>query len=255
MGQRGSDVAREAASLVLLDDDFTSMVAAIRLGRRIFDNIQKAMLYIVAVHVPTAGMALLPLLFGWPLVFYPVHIVFLEFVIDPACSIAFEAEPAERNVMHRPPRPASLRLFDSWMVAVAILEGVAILVAVALLYAVVLAGGVPEREARAMAFAAVVIGNIGLIFANRSRHATIADTLRRPNPALWWIIGGALLGLGFALYVPAMREIFRLAPLSALQLLASAAVASASFVALTLCHAGHRHARSRGKAHPPRYMN
>ena len=85
MGQRGSDVAREAASLVLLDDDFTSMVAAIRLGRRIFDNIQKAMLYIVAVHVPTAGMALLPLLFGWPLVFYPVHIVFLEFVIDPAC--------------------------------------------------------------------------------------------------------------------------------------------------------------------------
>ena len=93
MGKRGSDVAREAASLVLLDDDFTSMVEAVKLGRRIFDNIQKAMCYIVAVHVPTAGMALLPLLFGWPLVFYPVHIVFLEFVIDPACSIAFEAEP------------------------------------------------------------------------------------------------------------------------------------------------------------------
>ncbi len=94
MGKRGSDVAREAASLVLLDDDFTSMVEAVKLGRRIFDNIQKAMCYIIAVHVPTAGMALLPLLFGWPLVFYPVHIVFLEFVIDPACSIAFEAEPA-----------------------------------------------------------------------------------------------------------------------------------------------------------------
>jgi Ca2+-transporting ATPase len=255
MGQRGSDVAREAASLVLLDDDFTSMVAAIRLGRRIFDNIQKAMLYIVAVHVPTAGMALLPLLFGWPLVFYPVHIVFLEFVIDPACSIAFEAEPAERNVMHRPPRPASARLFDGWMIAVAILEGGAILVAVALLYAVVLAGGMPEREARAMAFAAIVIGNIGLILANRSRHATLAETLRRPNPALWWVVGGALLGLGFALYVPPMREIFRLAPLSPLQLLASAAVASASFAALALCHAIHRHVRPRGKAHPPRYVN
>ena len=104
MGKRGSDVAREAASLVLLDDDFTSMVEAVKLGRRIFDNIQKAMCYIVAVHVPTAGMALLPLLFGWPLVFYPVHIVFLEFVIDPACSIAFEAEPAEPDVMRRPPR-------------------------------------------------------------------------------------------------------------------------------------------------------
>jgi len=181
--------------------------------------------------------------------------VFLEFVIDPACSIAFEAEPAERNVMHRPPRPASSRLFDGWMVAVAIVEGVAILVAVALLYAVVLAGGMPEREARAMAFAAVVIGNIGLILANRSRHATLAETLRRPNPALWWVIGGALLGLGFALYVPPMREIFRLAPLSTLQLLASAAVASASFAALALCHAVHRHVRPRGKAQPPGYVN
>jgi Ca2+-transporting ATPase len=247
MGRRGSDVAREAASLVLLDDDFTSMVAAIRLGRRIFDNIQKAMLYIVAVHVPTAGMALLPLLFGWPLVFYPVHIVFLEFIIDPACSIAFEAEAAERNVMHRPPRPASSRLFDGWMVAVAMVEGMAILVAAALLYATVLSGGVPEREARGMAFAAVVIGNIGLILANRSRHATLVETLRRPNPALWWIIGGALLGLGLALYVPAMCEIFRVAPLSTPQLLASAAVASASFAALALCHAVHRLVAPRGK--------
>ena len=223
------------------------MVAAIRLGRRIFDNIQKAMLYIVAVHVPTAGMALLPLLFGWPLVFYPVHIVFLEFVIDPACSIAFEAEPAERNVMHRPPRPASSRLFDGWMVAVAMVEGMAILVAAALLYAAVLSGGVPEREARAMAFATVVIGNIGLILANRSRHATLVETLRRPNPALGWIIGGALLGLGLALYVPAMCEIFRLAPLRAPQLLASAAVASATFAALALCHAVHRRVAPRGK--------
>ena len=100
-----------------------------------------------------------------------------------------------------------------------------------------------------------MIGNIGLIFANRSRHATLAETLRRPNPALWWVIGGALLGLGFALYVPAMREIFRLAPLSALQLLASAGVASASFAVLALCHAVYRHARPHGKAHPPRYVN
>ena len=123
MGKRGSDVAREAASLVLLDDDFTSMVEAVKLGRRIFDNIQKAMCYIVAVHVPTAGMALLPLLFGWPLVFYPVHIVFLEFVIDPACSIAFEAEPAEHDVMRRPPRPATSRLFNGWMVATSVLQG------------------------------------------------------------------------------------------------------------------------------------
>ena len=123
MGERGSDVAREAASLVLLDDDFASMVEAVKLGRRIFDNIQKAMGYILAVHVPTAGMALLPLFFGWPLVFYPVHIVFLEFVIDPACSIAFEAEPPERDVMRRPPRSASSRLFNGWMIATSVLQG------------------------------------------------------------------------------------------------------------------------------------
>ena len=138
MGKRGSDVAREAAALVLLDDDFTSIVEVVKLGRRIFDNVQKAMRYIVAVHVPTAGMALLPLLFGWPLVFYPVHIVFLEFVIDPACSVAFEAEPAERDAMRRPPRPAREHLFSRRMIATSFLQGASALVAVALLYGLVL---------------------------------------------------------------------------------------------------------------------
>ena len=107
---------------MLLDDDFTSMVDAVKLGRRIFDNIQKAMCYIIAVHAPTAGMALLPLLFGWPLVFYPVHIVFLEFVIDPACSIAFEAEPADPDAMRRPPRRSTSRLLNAPMVATSVLR-------------------------------------------------------------------------------------------------------------------------------------
>jgi Ca2+-transporting ATPase len=226
MGKRGSDVAREAASLVLLEDDFTSMVKAVKLGRRIFDNIQKAMCYIIAVHVPTAGLALLPLFFGWPLVFYPVHIVFLEFVIDPACSIAFEAEPGEPDAMRRPPRPATSRLFDGWMVATSVLQGVAVLTAVALLYALVLAAGTPEPQARAMAFVAVVLANLGLIFANRSRQATLPETLRRPNPALWWIVGGTLLGLALALYVGPLREIFRFAPLSWAQVLMSIAAAA-----------------------------
>jgi Ca2+-transporting ATPase len=226
MGKRGSDVAREAASLVLLEDDFTSMVKAVKLGRRIFDNIQKAMCYIIAVHVPTAGMALLPLFFGWPLVFYPVHIVFLEFVIDPACSIAFEAEPSELDAMRRPPRPATSRLFDGWMVATSVLQGVAVLIAVALLYALVLAAGTSEPRARAMAFAAVVLANLGLIFSNRSRQATLLETLRRPNPALWWIVGGTLLGLALALYVEPLREIFRFAPLSGAQVLMSIAAAA-----------------------------
>jgi len=219
MGKRGSDVAREAASLVLLDDDFTSMVEAVRLGRRIFGNIQKAMSYIIAVHVPTAGMALLPLLFGWPLVFYPVHIVFLEFVIDPACSVAFEAEPADADAMRRPPRPAASRLLNAWMLATSMLQGLGVLVAVVLLYGWALASGTPEMEARAMAFAAVVLGNVGLILSCRSPEAGLIETLRRPNRALWWIVGGALFGLALALYAEPLREIFRFAPLNGIQLL------------------------------------
>ena len=104
MGQRGTDVAREAASLVLLDDDFSSIVAAVRLGRRIYDNLKKAVAYIFAVHTPIIGLTLFPLLFSWPLIFSPVHVVFLELIIDPACSVVFEAEPEEKDVMSRRPR-------------------------------------------------------------------------------------------------------------------------------------------------------
>ena len=234
MGKRGTDVAREAASLVLLEDDFASLVEAVRLGRRIFDNIQKAMRYIVAVHIPTAGMALLPLLFGWPLVFYPVHIVFLEFVIDPACSVAFEAEPAERNVMRRPPRPATSRLFGGWMIVASILQGAGVLVAVALLYWLALSTGTPEPQARAMAFAAIVLGNVGLILTNRSQHATLFATLRLPNPALWWIVGGALLGLALALYAQPLPQFFRFEPLSGNQILLSVGAAISGLTWLEL---------------------
>jgi Ca2+-transporting ATPase len=223
-------------------------VEAVRLGRRIFDNIQKAMRYIIAVHVPTAGMALLPLLFGWPLVFFPVHIVFLEFVIDPACSIAFEAEPAEPDAMRRPPRPATSRLFDGRMVAISVLQGAGVLVAVALLYGVVLAAGTPEPQARAMAFAAVVLGNVGLILANRSRSATLFETIRRPNPTLWWVVGGAIAGLCLALYVEPMRDIFRFAPLNAHQLLLSVAAATAGVACPELFKLLHRHAAPPGEA-------
>ena len=248
MGKRGSDVAREAAALVLLEDDFTSLVEAVKLGRRIFDNIQKATCYIVAVHVPTAGMALLPLLFGWPLVFYPVHIVFLEFVIDPACSIAFEAEPAEQTVMRRPPRPTTSRLFDGRLVLTSVMQGMSVLVAVALMYGSVLAAGTPEPQARAMAFAAIVLGDVGLIFVNRSRQATLTETLRRPNPALWWVVGGAFLGLGLALYIEPLRDIFRFAPLTGYQLLVSVA---ASTIGVTLPELYKRLRRCTSRPGPP----
>ncbi len=112
MGGRGTDVAREASSIVLLDDDFGSIVTSIRLGRRIYDNLRKAMGFIFAVHVPIAGLALLPLLFGLPIVLGPIHIAFLEMVIDPVCSLVFEAETEEDDVMRRPPRSPDQPLFS-----------------------------------------------------------------------------------------------------------------------------------------------
>jgi Ca2+-transporting ATPase len=214
MGARGTDVAREAASLVLLDDDFKSIVEAIRLGRRIFDNIRHAMSYLLAVHVPTAGMALLPLLFGWPLVFAPVHIVFLEFVIDPACSIAFEAEPSHPGVMRRPPRNPREPLFGARLLLSATMQGLAVLAAVAMLYLLVLQNGFSDERARAVAFAALVLANAGLILSNRSVSRSILSTLRTPNRALWWVVGGALGGLAVALYVPPLRNVFGFAPLA-----------------------------------------
>jgi P-type Ca2+ transporter type 2C len=215
MGGRGTDVAREAASLVLLDDDFASIVSAVRLGRRIYDNIRNAMRYIVAVHIPTVGMSLLPILFGWPLVFFPVHIVFLEFVIDPACSIVFEAEPEQKGVMQRPPRPKRGHLFDTSTILISLSQGLALLVAVAFLYAWAFAEGKPEAITRAMTFAAIVLGNVGLILSNRSGSESALKMLRVPNPALGWIVGGAVGGLVLCIYLPGLSRLFRFEPLSA----------------------------------------
>jgi P-type Ca2+ transporter type 2C len=230
MGGRGTDVAREAASLVLLEDDFDSIVHAIRLGRRIYRNIRNAMSYLLAVHMPIAGMAFVPLVFGWPIAFFPVHIVFFEFVIDPACSIAFEADPIDDKAMRRPPRARDERLFDLATVLLAFLQGAAMLIAVALVYVYGLQKGIPGPAARAMAFTTIVLGNLGLILANRSRTRSLFSTLRFPNRALYWIIGGTLAGLLITLYVPYLNRLFRFAPLDAGSLALCLGAASAGLL-------------------------
>jgi P-type Ca2+ transporter type 2C len=214
MGGRGTDVAREAASLVLLDDDFDSIVRAVRMGRRIYDNIRAAATYLLAVHIPTAGLALLAVVVGWPLILLPVHVVFLEFVIDPACSIAFEAEPEQVNLMRRPPRPPQARLFSRATVTLAVLQGLSVLVAAAIMFALQLRAGADENSARAAAFVSLALGNIALILTNRSRGESLTTMLRTPNPALWWIVLGTLLGLAAATLLPALRELFRFHPLT-----------------------------------------
>jgi Ca2+-transporting ATPase len=223
MGRRGTDVAREAAALVLLDDDFTSLVGTVRLGRRIYDNIRNATRYLIAVHVPLAGMAFIPLGAGWPLFFFPVHVVFLEFVIDPACSIVFEAERSDPGVMERPPRKPGERLFTRASIAVGVLLGLGVLAMVALVYGWALDAGRLEGEARALAFSALVAGNLALIFANRSHELTVLEMTTHENAALWWIVPGTLVALLATLYVPPVAQVFRFAPPAASELLAALA--------------------------------
>ena len=228
MGGRGTDVAREAAALVLLDDDFTSIVQAVRSGRRIFDNLHKAMAYILGIHVPIAGMALLPAFLGWPLVLTPVHIVFLEFVIDPACSIVFEAEPEEADVMSRPPRDPRQPMFSAQMIRLSLLQGIGVFVTVATVFAVALRLSESEVEARTLTFSTLVVAILALILTNRSWSRSIIDVLRTPNKALWWVSGGTLLALTLALAIPALRDLFQFAPLHVVDLALCAGVGVAS---------------------------
>ena len=221
MGRRGTDVAREASSIVLLDDDFTSLVQAVRMGRRIFDNLKKAMAYIFAIHVPIAGMSLLPVLFNWPLVLLPFHIVFLELIIDPACSVVFEAEPEEAHIMKRPPRNLQEPLFNKRIITFSLLQGVSVLLIVLAVFLIAMYRGLGETEARTLSFTTLIFANLGLILTNRSWSRTILTTLRCPNAALWWVLGGALFFLGIVLYVPFLRDLFHFSRLHLIDLIIS----------------------------------
>jgi Ca2+-transporting ATPase len=208
MGGRGTDVAREASSLVLLDDNFASIVRAVRLGRRIFDNLQKSMSYLLAVHVPIAGMALLPVLLGWPAMLLPLHIAFLEIVIDPACSLAYENEPAEGDVMQRRPRSTQAQLFGGSTLLFALLQGLGAMAVVAGAYCWGLIH-LPESQARAFAFCTLVVANIALIISNRSAQDSLLASLRRPNRTLWLIAAGTVMLLALVIEVPTLAQLFR----------------------------------------------
>lgn len=208
MGGRGTDVAREAASLVLLDDDFGTLVQAVRLGRRIYDNLLKAMRFVFAVHVPIAGLTLIPMLVGWPLVFTPMHIAFLEIVIDPVCSIVFEAEDEEPDLMARAPRDPSAPLFSASMMAQSLLQGCVVLLLVGGFYAWLLELGMADEAARASAFIALIMSNIALILANRSLHGRFKTAFRARNHALWGMVVTILALLAATLLFIPVRQLF-----------------------------------------------
>ncbi|MDD4062276.1 MAG: cation-translocating P-type ATPase [Candidatus Pacebacteria bacterium] len=213
MGERGTDVAREASSLVLLNDDFSSIVVAVRLGRRIYGNLKRAMGYILSVHIPIAGMSILPLVFNMPAMLLPAHIAFLELIIDPACSTVFESEKEDDDIMKKPPRDIDQPMFNFKTVLLSLLQGLGVLIATFVLFLFVSNSGKSEAEVRSFVFVSLVLANLMLIVINLSWSKNIYQIIVSANKVLFAVIIGAMLSLFVVLYVPFFADLFRLAPL------------------------------------------
>jgi Ca2+-transporting ATPase len=206
MGEKGTDVAREASSLVLMDDNFASIVGAVRMGRKIFDNLQKALGYIFAIHVPIAGLSLIPVLFAdLPLILWPVHIVFLELIIDPACTMIFEAEKEEKNVMSRPPKDINEPFFGARKIFFSCMQGIGIIVICLLVYFIGLKMGYSEKGVRTLTFVTLIVSNIAVILSNRSWTSGIFKILSTPNKAVTWIVVFLILILN----IPFLLNLFQ----------------------------------------------
>ncbi len=248
MGGRGTDVAREASAIVLLDDDFGSIVKTIRLGRRIYDNLRKAIEFIVAVHIPIAGLAILPLVLGLPLILTPIHIAFLEMVIDPACSIVFEAEQEEDDVMKRPPRDPASPLLLPKRILWAVLQG---LIVFGILAGVLISASrmnMPELDLRALVFTSLILINIGLILVNRSFKSSLIRAFLRPNRSLWILIGSISALLATALFWPPAQSLFHFGQLHMNELAVGAGAGLSSlFILEAIKSQWFRLAENRGK--------
>jgi Ca2+-transporting ATPase len=208
MGARGTDVAREAAALVLLNDDFGSIVTAVRYGRRVFANLRKAIVFVVAVHVPIVGLSLLPVLLGWPMLLMPVHILFLQLIIDPACSVVFEAEPLEADAMQAPPRSPHARLFDRAVLVRGLWQGGGLLLLLLGSYALVRRTTGSDDMARALTFAVLVLCNLALIHVNRFWSRASWQRGGPVNAAFGWIVLATVVLLGVVLGIPSVGRLF-----------------------------------------------
>jgi Ca2+-transporting ATPase len=229
MGERGTDVARESSAIVLLNDDFSSIVKAVRLGRRIFDNLRKSISYIISVHIPIAGMALIPVLMGLPLVLLPANIAFLELIIDPACSTVFEAEREEKNIMNRPPRNLKKNLFGRKTFLYSFLQGLSTLAAVLFIF-LWFYKGTEETEdlARTLSFVTLVIANIMLIVVNLSGSRSMVTTFNSKNKALLLVVTVAILSLLMIILIPFLQNLFHFSPISIIDFFIAALVGIAS---------------------------
>ena len=209
MGNKGTDVAREASSIVLLDDNFASIVSAIRSGRRIFDNLQKAMSYIMSIHIPIIGLTMLPVFFpSLPLLLMPLHIVFMELIIDPVCSIAFESEQEESGIMSRPPRDPNEQFFGRRKILLSLLSGCLLLAMVIIVYVISVHEGHSEGAVRAIAFISLILGNVFLALTDLSKTRSFFSVFTEKNLPAIIILIIAMIMLVLVVSVPALQRIF-----------------------------------------------
>lgn len=209
MGNKGTDVAREASSLVLLDDNFASIVSGLRQGRRIFDNLEKAMSYILAIHIPIIGLTLIPAFFpGIPLLLMPLHIVFMELIIDPVCSVAFETEQEEKGIMKRPPRDPNEKFFGATKILISIGKGMLLLLMVMVIYFLSLNEGHTDGEVRAITFSALIVGNIFLILSDLSKTRTFISVFQEKNHTASIILLSSVIMLVLSISVPGLQKTF-----------------------------------------------
>jgi len=220
MGKRGTDVAREAAAIVLLDDNFASIVDGVRLGRRIYANLRKAMSYLVSIHVPIAAMSLVPVIMGWPTVLIPAHVVFLEFIIDPSCTLIFEDEKEDSGTMSRPPRRLSEPVFNKGTAIESLIRGAIIALIISLTYWFLLRLDWPEDKARGMVFMILVFSNIFMILVISGKQA-VKNLFNKDGRTMLVILTITTISLLLLFNVPFLKEVFRFAPLNIVEISAA----------------------------------
>lgn len=216
MGNKGTELAKQSAALILADDDLAKMVDAVATGRRIYTNIKKAVQYIISIHIPIILTVSLPLFLGWiyPAIFTPVHVIFLELIMGPTCSVVYENEPMEKNAMKVPPRPFTAT-FLSWSeLTVSIVQGLAITTGILFMYRYGVANGYDEAGTRSLVFVTLILANIFLTLVNRSFYFSLFSQMRNRNPLMLYIISGTLLITAVILFVPPVALFFKIVPLS-----------------------------------------
>lgn len=226
MGNKGSEIAKQAASMILIEDDLAKMVDAIRMGRRIYVNLKKAIRYIISIHIPIILIVFIPLVLGWiyPAIFSPIHVIFLELIMGPTCSIIYENEPVEENAMRQPPRPPTANFFNASELLVSVFQGLAITTGLLFIYHYSVSQQLGENTTRTMIFSGLICANIFLTLLNRSFYYSILTTLRYPNKLIFYIISITILITGVLVFVEPISSFFQLQPLSISELLISTSV-------------------------------